>query len=111
MDGIDGNSSQLINLRELLQMGPKYNIHTIVWNADPKRAQSLQIGKEIFRDKVCLAMIQEDWKIVMGNEPRIAPTDYKALYISNNTIPFRVYDLPDGKWMNSLFERLDQIGR
>ena len=108
MIGLDDNSTQIINLKELLQKGPKYNIHTIIWNADPKRAQILQLGKELFRDKVCLGMTSEDWKIVIGNEPRIAPADFKALFVSNNTTPFRVYDLPDGKWMNRLFERLDK---
>jgi len=108
MNGIDDNSTQIINLKELLQKGPKNNIHTIIWNADPKRAQVLQLGKEPFRDKVCLGMESEDWKIVVGSEPRVAPMDYKALFVSNNTIPFRVYDLPDGKWMNRLFEKLDR---
>ena len=108
MNRLDDNSAQIINLKELLQKGPKYNIHTIIWNADPKRAQVLQLGKELFRDKVCLGMASEDWKIVVGSEPRVTPMDYKALFVSNNTIPFRVYDLPDGKWMNRLFERLDR---
>ena len=105
--GLEDNSAQIISLKELLQKGPKYNIHTIIWNADPKRAQVLQLGRELFRDRICLGMSSEDWKIVVGSEPRVAPMDYKALFVSNNTIPFRVYDLPDGKWMNRLFERLD----
>ena len=107
LHGIDDNSTLIINFKELLQRGPRYNIHVILWTANPKRAQVLQIGRELFRDKVCLGMPSDDWKIVTGYEPHIAPVDFKVLYTSNNTISLRAYDLPDGKWMNRLFDRLN----
>ena len=96
----------VIDLKELLNHGAQYNIHTILWNADIKKAQKLQIDRTLFRDRICLDMSAEDSRIVNGNELRPAPEGFKAVFIGNNTMRFRVYDLPDGKWMNGLFARL-----
>ena len=106
--GVD-DSSLIIDLKELLQNGPDVNVHTILWNADIKRAQKMQMDRSLFKDRICLEMSPEESKIVNGTEIKPMPEGYKALLIGNNTMRFRVYDLPDGKWMNSLFDRLNSI--
>lgn len=106
VNGVGDDSTMVIDLKELLNHGAQYNIHTILWNADIKKAQKLQIDRTLFRDRICLDMSAEDSRIVNGNELRPAPEGFKAVFIGNNTMRFRVYDLPDGKWMNGLFARL-----
>ena len=105
----DFSGNDVIDLKELLQNGPKYNIHTIVWNADIKNAQKLQIGSNMFNERICLDMNSDDSKTVNGRELKPEPEGYKAVLIGNNTMRFRVYDLPDGGWMNSLFDRLNAL--
>ena len=51
-------------------------------------------------------MTTEESKLVNGEELKPMPTGYKAVLIGQNVRKFRVYDLPDGAWMSSLFERL-----
>lgn len=106
--GVD-DSSLIIDLKELLQNGPDVNVHTILWNADIKRAQKMQMDRSLFKDRICLEMSPEESKIVNGAEIKPMPEGYKALLIGNNTMRFRVCDSPDGKWMNSLFDRLNSI--
>ena len=98
--------SVVIDFKELLQAGPKYNIHVVLWNSDIKKAQSLQLNKSLFKERICLEMTTEESKLVNGEELKPMPTGYKAVLIGQNVRKFRVYDLPDGAWMSSLFERL-----
>ena len=109
VDGKMDDSSFVIGLKDLLIEGPKVNIHTILWNADIKSAQKFQIDKAWFKDRICLEMTSEESKIVNGSEMKQMPEGFKAVLISNNIMRFRVYDLPDGKWMNSLFSRLKSL--
>ncbi len=103
------DSNVIIDLKELLQIGPKYNIHVVLWNADIKLAQKMQLDRTLFKERICLEMNSEDSKQVNGSELKPAPSGFKAILVGNNTMRFRVYDLPDGKWMNMLFERLNGI--
>lgn len=106
---VGDDSAAVIDLKELIQNGPQYNIHTILWNADIKRAQKMQIDRTLFKDRICLDMSSDDSKAVNGSELKPAPEGYKAVLIGNNTMRFRVYDLPDGKWMNDLFSRINSV--
>jgi predicted nucleic acid-binding Zn-ribbon protein len=103
------DSSFVIGIKELLSDGPKVNIHTVLWNADIKAAQKFQIEKTMFKDRICLEMTSEESKIINGSEMKQMPEGFKAVLISNNTMRLRVYDLPDGKWMNALFDRLKKL--
>ena len=98
----------VIDLKELLQSGPKYNIHVVLWSGNVKMAQSLQLSKSLFKERICLEMSAEESKLVNGEELKPMPTGFKAVLIGKNLIRFRVYDLPDGKWMADLFTRLNQ---
>lgn len=109
INGTGDDSAMVINLKELLHYGPRYNLHVILWNADVKKAQKMQIDRTLFKDRICLEMSAEDSKNVNGSELKPAPEGFKAVLIGNNTMRFRVYDLPDGKWMNELFVRLKNI--
>jgi len=51
----------------------------------------------------------EESKLVNGEELKPMPTGFKAVLMGQNATRFRVYDLPDGKWMNNLFDRLNNI--
>lgn len=106
VQGLGDQSQQIIDLRELLQEGPKYGIHVVVWNADPKQAQQLQLDRHLFQDRVCLEMTAEECKAVNGSELKPMPEGCKAVLIGKHTMRFRIYDLPDGKWMEALFDRL-----
>jgi hypothetical protein len=105
--GMAGNV--VIDFKELLQEGPKYNIHVVMWNSDVKKAQNLQLSKSLFKDRICLEMSAEESKLVNGEELKPMPNGFKAVLIGQNTMRFRIYDLPDGKWMNKLFERLGDV--
>ncbi len=109
MNGLSDDGNFIIDMKELLQNGPKYNIHVVIWNSDLKQAQKLQFDKSLFKERICLEMTPEESKIVNGAELKPMPNGYKAIVIGNNTMRFRIYDLPDGKWMNMLFERLNKI--
>ena len=103
----DGSAgSMIIDLKELLQKGPKYNIHVVIWNRDVKRAQNLQLTKALFKERICMEMTAEESKLINGDEIKPMPSGYKAVLIGENLQRFRIYDLPDGRWMNALFERL-----
>ncbi len=104
--GFAKDSQKVIELKELLQEGPKYNIHTVLWNADPRQAQRLQIDKHMFDHRVCLEMSAEESRLINGNELNPEPKGYKAVLIGKHMMHFRIYDLPDGVWMEALFERL-----
>ena len=99
----------VIDLKELLQEGPKNNIHVVIWTGDVKKAQMLQLNKSLFKERICMEMSTEESKLVNGEDLKPMPTGFKAVLIGQNAIRFRVYDLPDGKWMNSLFNRLNNI--
>ena len=96
----------MIDLKELLQTGPKYNIHTILWNCDVKRAQTFQLTRNLFKERVCLEMSSEEAKLVNGEDLKPMPSGFKAVLTGQNSRKFRIYDLPDGMWMERLFERL-----
>lgn len=106
--GKDGQ--RIIDLKELLQTGPKYNIHTVLWNADPRQAKRLQLDKHMFDQRVCLEMTAEESRLINGNEWKSEPNGYKAVLAGKHTMRFRIYDLPDGAWMEMLFERLRSFG-
>lgn len=106
---LSNGGSVVIDLKELLQVGPKYNVHVVLWSSDIKKAQSLQLNKSLFKERVCLEMSTEESKLVNGEELKPMPTGYKAVLIGQNVKKFRVYDLPDGAWMNSLFDRLEKM--
>ena len=99
----------VIDLKELLQSGPKYNIHVVLWNGDVKMSQSLQLSKSLFKERICLEMTSEESKLVNGEELKPMPAEFKAALIGKNLIRFRVYDLPDGRWMDDLFARLNHM--
>jgi len=103
------NSNFVIEFKDLLLNGPKYNIHIILWNYDIKMAQKMQIDKMLFSNRVCLEMNSEDVKFVNGSELKPGPKGYKAILIGNRSMRIRVYDIPDGMWMNQLFARIDSI--
>ena len=104
-----GAGNIVIDLKELLQKGPKNNIHVVVWTGDVKKAQMLQLNKSLFKERVCMEMSTEESKYVNGEDLKPMPTGFKAVLIGQNAMRFRVYDLPDGKWMNNLFDRLNNI--
>lgn len=106
---INSAGNVVIDLKELLQEGPKYNIHVVLWTGDVKKAQMLQLNKSLFKERVCMEMTAEESKFVNGEELKPMPTGFKAVLIGQNAMRFRVYDLPDGKWMNTLFDRLNNI--
>ena len=97
-------------LKELLQRGPQYNIHTVIWNSDVKLAQGLQLNRNLFKDRICLEMTSDDCKYVNGSEFKAMPGGYKAILIRDSSMLFRTYDLPDGIWMEMLFERINERG-
>lgn len=102
----NGMNNIVIDLKELLQIGPRYNVHVVLWSGDVKKAQALQLNKTLFKERVCMEMSPEESKLVNGEDMKPMPTGFKAILIGQNAMRFRVYDLPDGKWMNSLFNRL-----
>lgn len=102
----NGGGNTVIDLKELLQTGPKYNIHTIFWNCDVKRAQTFQLTRNLFKERVCLEMSSEEAKLVNGEDLKPMPSGFKAVLTGQNSRKFRIYDLPDGMWMEKLFERL-----
>jgi hypothetical protein len=55
-------------------------------------------------------MTGEESKFVNGEELKPAPQGYKAVLVGQNSIRFRVYELPGGEWMSRLFERLRRTG-
>lgn len=95
-------------MEQFMQSGPKYNIHVVFWTGDVKKAQALQLNRALFRERICLEMSGEESKLVNGDELKPMPTGFKAVLIGRNATKFRVYDLPDGRWMSSLFDRLKQ---
>ena len=105
----NGLGNVVIDLKELLQEGPKNNIHVVIWTGDVKKAQMLQLNKSLFKERICMEMSTEESKLVNGEDLKPMPTGFKAVLIGQNAMRFRVYDLPDGKWMNSLFNRLNNI--
>ena len=107
MSASNGAGNVVIDLKELLQEGPKNNIHVVIWTGDVKKAQMLQLNKSLFKERVCMEMSTEESKFVNGEDLKPMPTGFKAVLIGQNAMRFRVYDLPDGKWMNDLFERLN----
>ena len=109
MEISNGAGNSIIDLKELLQEGPKNNIHVVIWTGDVKKAQILQLNKSLFKERICLEMSTEESKMVNGEDLKPMPTGFKAVLIGNNTMRFRVYDLPDGKWMNKLFTRLNNV--
>ena len=106
---MNNSGSLIIDLKELLQQGPRYNLHVLMWTSDVKQAQKLQFNKAMFKDRVCLEMTSEESKLVNGDELKLELAGYKAARIGQNTMKFRIYDQPDGKWMDSLFARLSQF--
>lgn len=104
-----GVGNLVIDLKELLQEGPKQNIHVVLWIGDVKQGQFLQLSKSLFQERVCLEMTIEESKAVNGDELKPLPTGFKAVLIGHNAMRFRVYDLPDGRWMSELFKRLNNI--
>lgn len=94
-----------IDLQELLKNGPNYNIHVILWTSDVKKAQSLQLTNNLFGERVCLEMTSEEAKLVCGQDLKPMPEGYRAVLIGRSAVRFRVYDLPDGSWMQALFDR------
>lgn len=98
------------NLIQILKEGPQYNIHTILWNSDVIRAQFMQIDKSHFEDIICLEMNKDEIKYVYGRELQPEPKGFNAVLIGHryNRMRFRVYDLPEGNWMNILFDRLSE---
>lgn len=109
MNVSNGAGNVVIDLKELLQEGPKNNIHVVIWTGDVKKAQMLQLNKTLFKERVCMEMSTEESKFVNGEDLKPMPTGFKAVLIGQNAMRFRVYDLPDGKWMSNLFERLNNI--
>lgn len=103
-----GGSNLVIDLKELLQYGPKYNLHVLLWTGDVKQAQKLQLSRAMFKERVCLEMTSEESKYVNGDDLKMELAGYKAVRIGQNAMKFRIYDMPDGKWMSSLFDRLTQ---
>ena len=97
------------DFKELLSAGPKVNIHVVLWNYDVKQAQELQINRNMFSERICLEMNSDDMRAVNGTELKPAPNGYKVSVVGANTIRFRAFDLPEGLWMNQLFERLNLI--
>lgn len=108
MAGMSGGKNVVVDLQQLLQSGPQYNIHVVLWTGDVKKAQALQLKRALFRERICLEMSGEESKLVNGDELKPMPTGFKAVLIGRNAAKFRVYDLPDGRWMSSLFDRLKQ---
>lgn len=104
-----GAGNIVIDLKELLQEGPKNNIHVVIWTGDVKKAQMLQLNKSLFKERVCMEMSTEESKYVNGEDLKPMPTGFKAVLIGQNAMRFRVYDLPDGKWMSNLFDRLNNV--
>ena len=102
----DLSGQLVIDFKELLQTGYKYNINLLVWNGDIKRTRLLQIERQLFKEKICLEMSTEDVKYVLDYELKPMPAGYKAVLSGNNTMNFRVYDLPDANWMDRLFQRI-----
>lgn len=105
----NGAGNVVIDLKELLQECPKNNIHVVIWTGDVKKAQMLQLNKTLFKERICMEMSTEESKLVNGEDLNPMPTGFKAVLIGQNAMRFRVYDLPDGKWMNNLFDRLNSI--
>lgn len=105
----NGAGNVVIDLKELLQEGPKNNIHVVIWTGDVKKAQMLQLNQSLFKERICMEMSTEESKLVNGEELNPMPTGFKAVLIGQNAMRFRIYDLPDGKWMNHLFDRLNSI--
>ena len=97
------------DFKEMLTAGPKVNIHVVLWNYDIKQAQELQINRKLFSETICLEMNNDDLRTVNGNELKHVPSGYKVSVVGNNTNRFRVFDLPDGLWMNALFDRLKNL--
>ena len=97
------------DFKELLSAGPKVNIRVVLWNYDVKQAQELQINRNMFSERICLEMNSDDMRAVNGTELKPAPNGYKVSVVGANTIRFRAFDLPEGLWMNQLFERLNLI--
>ena len=109
MSNSNSAGNVVIDLKELLQEGPKTNIHVVIWTGDVKKAQMLQLNKSLFKERICMEMSTEESKLVNGEDLKPMPTGFKAVLIGQNAMRFRVYDLPDGKWMNKLFDRLNNI--
>ena len=109
MSNSTGVGNVVIDLKELLQEGPKNNIHVVIWTGDIKKAQMLQLNKSLFKERICMEMSTEESKLVNGEALKPMPIGFKAVLIGQNAMRFRVYDLPDGKWMNNLFDRLNNI--
>ena len=103
------SQSFVTDFKELLSEGSKVNVHVVLWNYDIKQAQELQINRNMFTERICLEMNNEDIRIVNGTELKPAPNGYKVSIVGTSTIRFRAFDLPEGLWMNQLFERLNLI--
>lgn len=106
---IQGKSNLVIDLKELLHYGPQYNIHVLMYNGDIGLSQKFQLNKSFFKERVCLEMSAEESKQINEGEVKSLPSGYKAVLIGQNTMRFRIYDLPDGRWMGALDERLMKI--
>lgn len=109
VQGLGDQSQRIIDLKELLQEGPGYGIHVVLWNGDVRQSQKLQLERRLFQERVCLEMTPEESKTVNGSELKQEPEGYKAVLIGKHTMRFRIYDLPDGRWMEALFARLSGL--
>lgn len=96
----------VVGLREILSSSYEHNIHVVVWTANPKKAQELQLNQITYKDKICLEMSNEDVKLVVGTELQGELSDYKAIHLGSNRMRFHIYEIPDGMWMNQFHERL-----
>lgn len=106
ISNLSDDSNFIIGLKEILTSSYEYNIHVILWTANPKKAQDLQLDRASFKDKVCLEMSNEDIKLVVGTELQGELSDYKAIHLGANRMRFHIYEIPDGYWMNRFHDRL-----
>ena len=103
------SQSFIMDFKELLTVGEKYNVHIVLWNYDIKQAQDLQISRTLFSERICLEMNSEDLRLVNGSEMKPVPCGYKVSIVGTSTKRIRVFDLPEGLWMNQLFSRLNSL--
>ena len=103
----DLSDEDIMRLGSILYNGPRYKIQTVVWTGYLKPAvETLRLKPEMFHDKLCLEMPPDSLKSVLGEEPVKKPNGYKAIYSGASMVLTRIYDLPKGNWMETLFGRL-----
>lgn len=92
--------------RRLLDDGPKYGIHTILWTKDANWAQRIQLSTA-----PCDRLVLEtgDLDIFGIKTKKNLASGYKAQFLGSRGAKLRLYDLPGLPWLKEILQRIKTL--